>query len=282
MERFIPNELAIEMMRRYKKRFPDLDTNAVELALRVKRFANLAEAHAEAHFARYGLTAGRFRILIELFEASDGLTPSALAEHGCVSRSTITGLLTNLEKDGLVERAPGRDDGRSFRTRLTEDARRKMERILPDHFRRMSELATVLDDDEQREFMRILRKIEPMFQLAPETQPTTARARPPAPPQAKTPRPQSAKTPHLRTAKTPRLHEREDAAPAEREDAAPAKREDAAPADGEDAAPARREDAAPADGEDATSTDGKDAAPAPTPADNGADEADSLTAPPGR
>ena len=217
MERFIPNELAIEMMRRYKKRYPDLDTNAVELALRVKRFANLVEAHTEAHFARYGLTAGRFRVLIELFDVADGLTPSALAEHGCVSRSTITGLLMNLEKDGLVERAPGRDDGRSFRTRLTDEARRKMERILPDHFRRMSELSTVLDEHEQRELVRLLRKVEPTLQLAPETQvpqdtegragrarPTDkpARQRPTkSPRQPKHPRP-TAKDPRLSTTKS--------------------------------------------------------------------------------
>jgi DNA-binding MarR family transcriptional regulator len=176
MERFIPNELAIEMMRRYKKRYPELDTVAVELALRVKRFANLAEAHAEAHFARYDLTAGRFRILIELFGATAGLTPSALAEHGCVSRPTITGLLANLEKDGLVERVPGRDDGRSFLSRLSQQGRRKMERLLPDHFRRMSQLASVLDDKEQRELMRLLRKLEPVLEVAP------------APPRKKIPR----------------------------------------------------------------------------------------------
>lgn len=210
MERFIPNELAIEMMRRYKKRYPDLDTHAVELALRVKRFANLAEAHAEAHFARYGLTAGRFRILIELFEAADGLTPSALAEHGCVSRSTITGLLTNLEKDGLVERAPGRDDGRSFRTRLTGEARRKMERILPDHFRRMSALASVLDDHEQRELVRLLRKVEPALQLAPETletqeRPSRARAPADTPARRRPPKnPRPSKHPRLPSAAGPR------------------------------------------------------------------------------
>lgn len=185
MERFIPNELAIEMMRRYQKRYPELDTAAVELALRVKRFANLAEAHAEAHFARYNLTAGRFRILIELFEAADGLTPSALAEHGCVSRPTITGLLANLEKDGLVERVAGPADGRSFLSRLSSEGRRKMERILPDHFRRMSQLATALDDKEQRELMRLLRKLEPMLLAAPPTAKLSCTARAPRKPKPK-------------------------------------------------------------------------------------------------
>ncbi|HEX4458566.1 MAG TPA: MarR family transcriptional regulator [Polyangia bacterium] len=222
MERFIPNELAIEMMRRYRKRYPDLDTNAVELALRVKRFANLAEAHAEAHFARYGLTAGRFRILIELFDASEGLTPSALAEHGCVSRSTITGLLMNLEKDGLVERAPGRDDGRSFRTRLTHEARRKLERILPDHFRRMSALATVLDEHEQRELVRLLRKVEPALQPLPEPAHHRRGAKRPRPFTAKDPRPLAGKDPRPLASKDPRPLASKDPRPLASKDPRPA------------------------------------------------------------
>jgi DNA-binding MarR family transcriptional regulator len=96
------------------------------------------------------------------------LTPSELAEIERVKRPTMTRTLAALEKEGLIERAPDPDDGRSSlvainaagRERLTRMRRRKgaylarrLRELDPDEVETMSRAAELLErmrDGERR------------------------------------------------------------------------------------------------------------------------------------
>src|SRR5258708_38962235 len=105
-----------------------VDTSAVE-ALAAVRVAGrslrlLQERWAESH----GLSEGRMGVLFRLLRCGD--TPLGdLAEALDSTPRNITGLVDNLEKDGLVERVPDPDDRRSVRARLTEAGRVQIEAI---------------------------------------------------------------------------------------------------------------------------------------------------------
>ncbi len=102
------------------------------------------------HFARYGLSDGRFSLLIFLLtERERVLTPSDCAERLGVTRATVTGLLDGLEREGLIRREPRPGDGRMLAVRLTEQGQKLLEGMLPDHFRRITAFTSHLTEIEK-------------------------------------------------------------------------------------------------------------------------------------
>ena len=67
----------------------------------------------ERYFAGRGLSEGKFKILMLLFDAKDhSLSPTELAKQSNVTKATITGLLDGLVRDGFVSRTHQNKDKR--------------------------------------------------------------------------------------------------------------------------------------------------------------------------
>ena len=79
---------------------------------------------------RFGLSEGRFQILVRLKHQPSGrFTMGELAEMLDVSPRTVTGLVDNLERDGLVKRVDDPADRRSVYAELTEQGRQRIETL---------------------------------------------------------------------------------------------------------------------------------------------------------
>jgi DNA-binding MarR family transcriptional regulator len=79
---------------------------------------------------RFGLSEGRFQILVRLKHQPDGrFTMGELAEMLDVSPRTVTGLVDNLERDGLVKRVDDPADRRSVYAELTDRGRERIETL---------------------------------------------------------------------------------------------------------------------------------------------------------
>jgi DNA-binding MarR family transcriptional regulator len=79
---------------------------------------------------RFGLSEGRFQILVRLKHQPDGrFTMGELAEMLDVSPRTVTGLVDNLERDGLVRRVDDPADRRSVYAELTDQGRERIETL---------------------------------------------------------------------------------------------------------------------------------------------------------
>src|SRR4030081_2778153 len=79
---------------------------------------------------RFGLSEGRFQILVRLQHQPDGrFTMGELAEMLDVSPRSVTGLVDNLERDGLVKRMDDPTDRRSVYAELTEQGRQRIEAL---------------------------------------------------------------------------------------------------------------------------------------------------------
>jgi DNA-binding MarR family transcriptional regulator len=117
----------------------------------------------ESHFARYGLSDGRFFILMQLRrlkeDGNSSSTPADLAERSGVSRATVTGLLDGLEKDGLISRLPRQDDRRMVDIRITDHGLKLLERTLPDHYLRLGAVMDALTKAEKEMLVRLLTKV---------------------------------------------------------------------------------------------------------------------------
>lgn len=77
---------------------------------------------------RYRLTAPRLFVLLALYER-DNVTAGALATRIDLDKSTLTGILTHLERDGLIARAGDENDGRTVRVTLTDKGRKMRRRL---------------------------------------------------------------------------------------------------------------------------------------------------------
>jgi len=79
---------------------------------------------------RYGLSEGRFQILVRLHHVDGGRIPMGeLAEMLDVSPRTVTGLVDNLERDGLVKRVDDPGDRRSVHAELTDQGRERVKAL---------------------------------------------------------------------------------------------------------------------------------------------------------
>src|SRR5438132_11111485 len=73
---------------------------------------------------RFGLSEGRFQILVRLHHQPSGrFTMGELAETLDITPRTVTGLVDNLERDGLVRRVADPADRRSVYAELSDPAR---------------------------------------------------------------------------------------------------------------------------------------------------------------
>ena len=150
----------VEVLEAEAKRFSALDPSTVLAFLSVLIVAADVERSVEPHFARYGLTQGRFILLVALRRRPDQTaTPAELADHAGVTRATITGLLDALEKDGLVERSHRTDDRRSVHVKLTRKGVTLLEKTLPDHYTRIGALMAKLTKAEKKQLALLLGKM---------------------------------------------------------------------------------------------------------------------------
>lgn len=117
----------------------------------------------DENFQLQGVSQGRFTVLMLLYDKSCGrthvLTPAQLADQAGVTRATMTGLIDTLERAGMVTRKPDPADRRMLSVELTSAGLAFLERILPEHFRRISRLMAALSEAERRTLVRLLGKI---------------------------------------------------------------------------------------------------------------------------
>lgn len=141
-------------------RYSELDVASVETCLAFLNTMADVQAAFEKHFLRYGLSLGKFTLVMQLFNADDrGLTPSECADRAGVTRATITGLLDGLERSGWIVRKPHEHDRRRLTVHLTEKGRHSVDQMLPDHFCRTTKSMANLSDREKQTLIELLSKV---------------------------------------------------------------------------------------------------------------------------
>jgi len=123
-------------------------------------FLEAMEDAFDVHFARYGLSSPKFKVLINLYMTGDqGLSQSELSTKLQVSRANITGLVERLEKDGLVVRNNDPSDKRAVRVTLTNRAFTLMHTFVPIHNDFMHKVVSALDKHEKEVLISLMRKL---------------------------------------------------------------------------------------------------------------------------
>jgi DNA-binding MarR family transcriptional regulator len=89
----------------------------------------------------------------------NGLMPTELANKISVTRGNMTGLLDGLEKSGFITREDSKTDRRIVHVKLTAGGLKFLDRILPEHLRRIACVMTQLNSSELKKLTGNLEKI---------------------------------------------------------------------------------------------------------------------------
>lgn len=107
----------------------------------------------------YGITPAQYVLLYHLWE-EDGLSPKKLAVLSGLDASTITGLLTRMEKKNLIIRKHCKNDRRAVNVYLTSEGAALEEHINKVIEKSNIEALSVLTAKEQEIFKEYLCKID--------------------------------------------------------------------------------------------------------------------------
>jgi len=158
---FLNDTPDIETFQNLEERYDAFDIGSVQSTVTLLRVGSRLLTAFESLLGRYGLSQGRFLVLIVLNRVPDqGMSASELSDKVGVTRPTMTGLLDNLEKNQLVWRYPDKMDRRKITLQLTPRAKNLLEKILPDYWSRISLLMSPLADEEKSRLTTMLNSVE--------------------------------------------------------------------------------------------------------------------------
>jgi DNA-binding MarR family transcriptional regulator len=127
--------------------------------------AEVSAALSGEYQERYGLDIPEWRVLATLGFRNDACSAQYIAHCTRTHKSTISRAVTALMTRQLVERVENEDDRREFRLRLTRKGKTLYERLIPRLLRKESEIMACLSAQEQKDFARLLGKIETSLDL---------------------------------------------------------------------------------------------------------------------
>ena len=135
---------------------PRLRQPAVLAWLRLARVFQKIDTRSERFFRTHELNTAQFDVL-EQVGAARGMTQQELADALLVTKGNISQLLSKLEQAGMITR---QQTGRTNCLSLTEQGQALFELVVPQQEALIADLLTPLSDDEQRELLRLLRKLD--------------------------------------------------------------------------------------------------------------------------
>jgi DNA-binding MarR family transcriptional regulator len=138
---------------------PDLDTTPMAVIGRLSRITAHVTARQKDTFAEYGLDPSGFDVLATLRRTpGQRLTPQQLSASAMISSAATAQRLNRLETDGLIQRRPNTDDGRSVQVELTPQGRDLVDKVLPAHLATEQALLAALTPTETQRLTRLLTK----------------------------------------------------------------------------------------------------------------------------
>lgn len=136
---------------------PDQDL-ALKLWVVLSRARNAVADHLHAHNEECGLTPGEFAVMEVLYHKGP-LLLGEVQRKILVSSGGVTYLIDKLEARGLAERQDCPTDRRARYAVLTDAGREWMDKLFPEHARRLREALAGLNDAEKVRAIDLLRTL---------------------------------------------------------------------------------------------------------------------------
>lgn len=137
---------------------PAAERLALDAYIKLARATAAVDAVINRPLAEHGLTVSQFGVLEALWHLGP-LGHGAIGRKILKSSGNVTTVIDNLCRLGLVTREEDPSDRRVRRVVLTAEGRRRVERVLPDHVRRVTAAFACLSPEEQSVLADLLRRL---------------------------------------------------------------------------------------------------------------------------
>lgn len=122
------------------------DHAALKLWLRMLASTTQIEAEIRRRLReRFGISLARFDYMAQLYRHREGLKMRVLSRYLMVTGGNVTGLTDELEREGVVARAPSPEDRRAWIVSLTPKGRTSFEAMASEHEQWILEMFSGLD-----------------------------------------------------------------------------------------------------------------------------------------
>jgi DNA-binding MarR family transcriptional regulator len=150
-----------EILRQWEDQRPDLDVSPLGILSRVIRLSKFLEKNVKAVLAPLGLDSWSFDVLATLRRQGKpyGLSPTELRRAAILTSGAMTNRIDRLEERGLVKRHANPEDRRAIEVRLTTQGIELIDRAVVARLQLAERLASRLDEQDQIELSRLLRKL---------------------------------------------------------------------------------------------------------------------------
>lgn len=132
-----------------------------KVAILIKKTALVIDKLSNHVLAPYELTNTQYKILMLMYrhQGASPLRQADIETHFSMTNPTVTGIIQNLEKKGLVQRIPNPDDKRSKLLVLTEQALALKGEIYALGESLEKQVTSHLTPDESQQLITLLKKI---------------------------------------------------------------------------------------------------------------------------
>ncbi|MDD5194908.1 MAG: MarR family transcriptional regulator [Candidatus Omnitrophica bacterium] len=122
------------------------------------RLFSLLERQISSYLRPFGLTPAKFNamMIIKHKGKEKGLSQIEVGRQLIVSASNMTRLLDRLEKEGFIERLAQGEDRRVNLVKISHSGSEILDRVWPGYYKRINELAQLLEKKDLSEVARIL------------------------------------------------------------------------------------------------------------------------------
>ena len=131
---------------------------ALSMWVKLARASSIFGKLTSIDIQSYGLTQPQFSVIESLGHLGPMKMGSFCAKL-LTSGGNITVVIDNLEKDGLVERVPSKEDRRAITVQLTHKGQKLFNEIFTKHAQFVTKTASVLSENEQVQLSGLLKKL---------------------------------------------------------------------------------------------------------------------------
>ena len=145
----------------HESRIEHDDHQAIRLWLRLLTCTNLIERHLRNRLrSEFDITLPRFDLMAQLAREPEGLTMGDLSQRMMVSGGNVSGIATQLEKEGLISREPVPGNRRAFCVTLTEAGHKRFAEMATAPEGWIVDCLGELSDSEYEHMMAMLKDIK--------------------------------------------------------------------------------------------------------------------------
>ncbi len=144
----------------FEDEYPGASALATECYANMYRTADLLmDLHNRQSLDEYQLSPSARQVLAIV--EGQALEPSVIADRLLITTASMTSLLDNLEKRGLINRRPHPEDRRKLLINITPAAQTIIDELLPSmHARERDVMDAALSSSEQRSLLKFITKLQ--------------------------------------------------------------------------------------------------------------------------